>query len=405
MKKSLALILAMAMLFALTACGGGTSASKETTPTDAPTDTSADTADTPTDAPADDASDSPAEDVRHKIGVVLYGIDDDMAKTTYTYINHAAELYNCDVVWAIGDLDTAGQLTSCENLIASGVEGLLYMPYDDSLNDSVNKLCQENGVYFATMFRSINDEEIKTECEANPYYVANVHENDEEVGYFLTQCLADAGCKKITANQMSAVSGFAYDRSMGSIKCAEDNGMEIVGSITNSGTGDSQEIINSMTNVLSLYPDCQGYFMISGSLGVGTTVINTLSGLGEKGFFKVAGFDTYSGMKQDFEDGWLVGMAGGCGPDGLFSFICLYNAVDGTPLSDDTIWLIQKMVTVTNAEDCDVYEAYVDNADHLLYDDDTLKSLVGKYNPDVSLEDVEALMDQYSIEWIKSTVE
>ena len=383
MKKILALVLAMCMLIALCACGQeAASTAIETT-----TETT--------------AGETAANEDRHKIGVVFYGIDDSMAKTTYTYINHAAELYNCEVVWAIGDLDTAGQLKSCENMIASGVEGLLYMPYDDSLNSSVSKLCAENEVYFATMFRSINDADIKAECEANPYYVANVHENDEEVGYFLTQCLADAGCKQITANQMSAASGFAYDRSQGCVKAAEDNGMEIVGSIQNSGTGDAQEVINSLTNVLTLYPDCQGYFMISGSLGVGTTVINTLSGLGDTGFFKVAGFDTYEGMKQDFENGWLVGMAGGCGPDGLFSFICLFNAVDGTPLSEDTIWLLQKMVTVTSAEDCDVYEAYVDNADCLLYDDDTLKSLVGKYNPDVTIEDIENLMALYSIDWIK----
>lgn len=384
MKKMIAVLLALAMLLCLTACGNTGSTA------------------TPTDAPEKGQPNAnQEEDVRHKIGVVFYGIDDDMAKTTYTYINHAAELYNCEVVWAIGDLDTAGQLKSCENLIASGVEGLLYMPYDDSLNDSVSKMCQENEVYFATMFRSINNEEIKAECEANPYYVANVHENDEEVGYFLAQCLADNGCTKICANEMSAVSGFAYDRSHGAEMAAEENNMEIVGRITNTGTGDAQEVINGITNVLSLYPDCQGYFMLSGSLGVGPTVINTLSGLGEKGFFKVAGFDTYEGMKQDFEDGWLVGMAGGCGPDGLFSFICLYNAVDGTPLADDTVWLTQKMVTVTSAEECDVYEAYVDNADHLLYDDETLKSLVGKFNPDVTIADVEDLMNRYSIDWIK----
>ncbi len=384
MKKILAILLAFAMLFALAACGSSSAPAQEATGSEAGT--------------APEASDASE---RHKIGVLIYGIDDDMAKTTYTYINRAAELYNCEVVWAIGDVDTAGQLKSCENLIAAGVEGLLYMPYDDSLNDSVSRMCKENEVYFATMFRSINNEEIKAACEANPYYVVNVHENDEEVGYFLAECLAKAGCTKICANEMSAVSGFAYDRSQGGEKAAADNGMEIVGRITNSGTGDAQEVINGITNVLSLNPDCNGYFMLSGALGVGPTVINTLSGLGEPGFFKVAGFDTYEGMKKDFEAGWLVGMAGGCGPDGLFSFICLFNAVDGTPLSDETIWLNQKMITVTSAEDCDVYTQYVDNADNLVYDDETLKSLVGRFNPDVTLADIEELMAQYSIEWIK----
>lgn len=390
MKKLVAIVLAISMILTLAACGNTAATPQDPSENGAPADSQNTINETST----------PAEGVRHKIGVVFYGKDDDMAKTAYTYINHVAELYDCEIVWALGDLDTAGQLASCENMVAAGVEGLLYMPYDDSLNDSVSRLCEENGVYFATMFRSINDEDIKAECEANPYYVANVHDNDEECGRYLAQLLVDAGCEVVTANELSAAAGFAYDRNIGGRNCFAENNVEVVGSIQNSGTGDAQEVINSLTNVISLYPNCSGYFMISGSLGVGTTVINTLSGLVEKGSFKVAGFDTYEGMKQDFEDGWLVGMAGGVAPDALFSFICLYNAVDGTPLSDSTIWLLQKMITVESAEDCDIYEAYVDNADHLLYDDETLKSLVGRYNPDVTLADIEDLMSQYSIEWI-----
>ncbi len=402
MKKILAFVFVISMLASLTACGG------KSNPADNAGQTAGDEAAQPeaqTPAPEADSSETPDPGVRHKIGIVFYGIEDSMAKTTYAYINRAAEILNCDVEWAIGDTNTAGQLKSCENMIAAGVEGLLYMPYDDSLNDSVSRLCEENGVYFSTMYRSILNEEIRAACEANPYYVANVHENDEQTAYELTKLLKEAGCEKIAANELTAVAGIAYDRSMGNRRAVEENGMEIVGNVQNSGTGNSQEVINSLTNVLSLHPDCQGYFMLTGALGMATTVINTVSSLGEKGFFKIAAFDTYEGMKKDFEDGWLVGMAGGCSPDSLFSFLCLYNAVDGTPLSDSTIWLTQKMLVVSKAEDCDVYEKYVDNSEALLYSDDVIRSLVKRYNPDVTVADYEKLMEEYSIEWIMETMQ
>lgn len=93
-------------------------------------------------------------------------------------------------------------------------------------------------------------------------------------------------------------------------------------------------------------------------------------------------------------------MAGGMAPDALFSFICMYNKLNGTPLSDEPIWLLQKEVIVKNAEQCDAYEKYIDKATYLIYTDEQIKSLIGKFNPDVTLDDVKALMDQYTMEWV-----
>ena len=47
------------------------------------------------------------------------------------------------------------------------------------------------------------------------------------------------------------------------------------------------------------------------------------------------------------------------------------------------------------------YEKYIDNPDYQIYSDEIIKSLVGKYNPDVTLEDYTELMDAFSLEWVK----
>ena len=50
---------------------------------------------------------------------------------------------------------------------------------------------------------------------------------------------------------------------------------------------------------------------------------------------------------------------------------------------------------------CEDYEKYIDNPDYQIYSDEIIKSLVGKSNPDVTLEDYTELMDAFSLEWVK----
>ena len=79
----------------------------------------------------------------------------------------------------------------------------------------------------------------------------------------------------------------------------------------------------------------------------------------------------------------------------------LANSVEGTPLSDSFINLSQKEVIVTSAEECLDFEKYIDNPDFQIYSDEIIKSLNGKFNPDVSLSDFTDLMSAFSLDWVK----
>lgn len=336
----------------------------------------------------------------YTVGMIFYGTDDALGKSVYAYVNHAAELLGVTMKWVVGDFDSASQLKSAENLISAGVDALMWLPIEDNANSQIGQLCADNGVYFSIMYRDIANEDIKTAVQNNPYFVSDCNENDTESAAAMVQVLANLGCTKMGTTSLDATSGLTFARNTGMMQGVDATGITVVGSFQGSNTGDPQTYINGITNLLNINPDMDSYFMISGSLGVGNTIISTLNSLVTPGKVKIAGFDTYDGMKADFEAGWLAAIAGGMAPDALFSFLCIYNKLDGTPLSDEPIWLKQKQVIVTSAEDCDAYASYVDTPNYIIYSDDQIKNLTGRYNPDVTLQDMTTLMEQFSIEWI-----
>lgn len=148
LKKVMAVLLAAMMLFMVTACSGG---------------------------------DTQTTGEKKKIGMIWYGNTDAMGGTFYAWANHAAEVLNVELVWSLGALDTATELTDCENLINAGCDGIYFIPMDTAANLQLGNACQQAGVYWATSNRDIIDDEVLAAVEANPYFVTRVYDNSYDV--------------------------------------------------------------------------------------------------------------------------------------------------------------------------------------------------------------------------------
>ncbi len=341
-----------------------------------------------------------AADAIHKIGVIFYGKDDDLGQCVYAEINHAAEVIGVEVEWALGDYDTESQLTSVENLISAGCEGIMFMPIEDASAQKVGQACEESGVYFAICFRDILDADIKSYVESCEYYVGSCWEDDKGAAEELVAVLAEDGRSVFGLEKLNPSIALAV-RNTGFENGAEAVGAEIVAEYEVPNDGNSQTHINGITNFLNLYPDMDGILMTTSSQGAAESIVNTVKQNTAVGDVKLVMFDLYDGIAEDFEEGWVAAASAGNSPDALFVFLMLFNSVDGTPLSEDFINLSQKQVIITSAEECEDYEKYIDNPDYQIYSDEIIKSLVGKYNPDVTLEDYTELMDAFSLEWVK----
>lgn len=144
------------------------------------------------------SSDGTNEEKPYHIGVILYGKEDSLGSIVYSNINHAADVLGVKVTWALGDLDPTSQIASAENLITSGVDGILCLPLSAIATQKISALCEENEVYFGITFRTIDDEDIKQEVEQRKYYIGNTTGADEENAMELVRIMVEKG-KKNTA--------------------------------------------------------------------------------------------------------------------------------------------------------------------------------------------------------------
>ena len=143
MKKILASLLVLAMVFAMVACSSQGSQT-----------TAAPTANNETSAAAA-SENSTSDETRHKIGMIWYGNTDAMGGTFYAWANHAAELLNVDLVWHLGDFTTEAELAAAEQMITAGCEGIYFIPMDTAANLQVGNACMNGNVYWAISNRDI----------------------------------------------------------------------------------------------------------------------------------------------------------------------------------------------------------------------------------------------------------
>ena len=386
MKKILAFLLALSLLFALCACA-------------TQNEPSAPASDQPTDA-SDNAPTEETPAATRKLGVIFYGKDDALGQCVYAEVNHAAEVIGAEVEWALNDYTTEDQLTSVENLISAGCEGIMFMPIEDASAYKVGQACEEAGVYYAICFRDILDADMKAYVESCKYYVGSCWEDDKGAAEDLVAVLAADGRSIYGLEKLNPSIALAI-RNDGFIDGANATGGKVVAEYEVPNDGNTQTHINGITNFLNLYPDMDGILMTTSSQGAAEAIVNTVKQNTTAGQVKLAMFDLYDGIAQDFADGWVAAAAAGNSPDALFVFLALFNSVDGTPLSDSFINLSQREVIITSAEECADYEAYIDNPNYQIYSDEILKSLVGRYNPDVTVEDFHSIMEAFSLDWVK----
>lgn len=341
---------------------------------------------------------TPAKPERKRVGVIIWGTEDGLGSSTKRILEYAGEALNIEVLFKTGDFDTEAQVIAAENLVAAGVDGILCVPLIDSGIPKIYKVCEDARIPYVQAFRKIDDEKNAEALEKAPYFLGYTVENEELAGQEMLKLLAKAGGTIVGCIYNAPGSSFA-DRRRAGVEAALAQGIATkVAEFTLPLSPTSEAWVEATNNFINTYPELNGIFMTSGSVGGAEAAIATIKKNNAVGKVKMVTFDQPANANEAFEEGILVGLASGIYTDSLYSFIILANAIQGTPLSDKPIKIDANYIYITNLQEAEDYTTYVDGEGINPYTIEEIQQMTRFYNPDFTAEDLQRIASEWTME-------
>lgn len=333
------------------------------------------------------------------IGIVIWGTDDATTAPIKALTEHLADSIGYSVIWKTGDFDGDAQLAAVENLINSGVDGVIMMPIVDLAIENYYQACEDAGIPYIQFFRGIQDDDLREDMLSRDYFLGWTSEDDVAAGYKMVEILAGKGCKNFAGIYMAPGNPATDDRQAGFEKAFADGvGTKVAEYMLPFGNGTDPNLYTQATmNFFDQYGD--GIDAILSSVGSNGGSEAILAAIESSGKDCVAGeFDMPSTAAQALEKGTLGITAEGMMCDMVYVFAIMANYLMGTPLSEDPICLDTGYIFVTSAEEQEQYYQYVDSEGVYAYTADEFKQMLRAYNPDFTAEDLQAFADAWSLQ-------
>ena len=393
MKKILALLLALVMVFALAACGSNSSAPAASN--DAPAANN--------DAPAAD----PGKTI--KIGVLVSDVSGEEALGFRAYYeNYIAANYNVTFTYTEQLEDAAAEKAAIEKFAAQGYDAILSLAASDRTTQI--ETCAANGLYYAVVSGMLDDAQFE-QFKSNEYFVGQIGpsmDTEFEAGYAMGKYFADQGAKTVgiygafipnpmhvyrTAGVLAGLGctyGGTSDKDgiagqlfgdqgvdMSKVECGDT---QIIGYFQ--GFGDTT--FDELFGIIGQQPDA---FL---SVGMATTFFaDSLNGAN----IPYSDIDSFtSGNAANMADGTLVYLAGKYSSSIGPIFAATLNAVNGNPVRDaegNALSISQGYLVATDSETFDsIFNG--DKGDSPIFSKDILDTVIGAVSYDDFVKLVES---------------
>lgn len=383
MKKIIALLLVLTMVFSFTACNGAESG---TTPSSNPDSTDN------SDSSSGDAGSGEA--VPFKYGFISWGTADEHGRTLNEAVKWAVNAAGGEFVADSSAISAESTIAAAENLIQSGCDIISFCTYAGEASvPQISKLCQENEVYWTMWDTTIADAEIQAMIDADPYYVGNTNEDQYDAGYKTMKALIEKGAKNVIVIKYAVNVPTCDQRVEGATAAAQELGANILYEIVA-----PEDYKKAAQDALVAYPEADTFFLA----GTGTYSSSIAAACNEANMdeYYIGSFDYYDGMGESFKNGELDVINGGHMVTGTFSALMGINALFGTPLSDTNYMVTIPYLTLTSYEDYEMYKQYA--SEGAAYTDDEMKEFIKVYNPDLTLESFQEMVSKWSVDDIKT---
>ena len=377
MKKIFAMLLALAMVFALVACSGG--------------------------------DNKAADDKPVKIGVLVADVSGEEALGFRAYYeNYIAKNYNATFTYTEQLADAAAEKSAIEKFAAQGYDAILSLSSADRATQI--ETAAANKLYYAVVSGMLDDAQFE-QYKSNPYFVGQIGpsmQTEFDAGYAMGKHFADQGVKTVgiygafipnpmhvyrTAGVLAGLGctyGGASDKDgiagqlfgdqgvdMSKVACAN---VQVIGYFQ--GFGDTT--FDELFGIVGQAPDA---FL---SVGMATTFFaEALNGA----HIPYADIDSFtSGNAANMKDGSLVYLAGKYSSSIGPIFAATLNAIKGNPVRDENgnaISLSQNYLVATDSAAFDsIFNG--DKGDSPIFSKDVLDTVIGAVSYDDFVKLVES---------------
>lgn len=378
MKKFFAVLLVLAMVLSLAACGGNNNA-----PASEPsnTDGSANDANTPGDSNTGS----------FKYGFASWGTADEHGRTLNAAVGWGVDAAGGEFIGDAGGFTAEATVASIENLISAGCQMVSFCTYAGEASvPTISDMCREKGVYWTMWDTQIADPEIAAYIAEDPYYVGCTFEDNITSGYETMKAMGEAGATNVVIIRYGSGIPTCDERCNGGIKYAEEAGITIVDDMI---ITDTAEYKNAVANVLLAHSEVDGVYL-AGAGTASSSVAEAFRSAGKDAFY-IGAFDYFDGMGDMLKSGELVCINGGHMVTGTFSALMAINAWQGNPLSKDKIEIVIPYLTLKSYED---YEAYMQYASQgAAYTSEELQQFLTVSNPGLTLESFQEGVSKWSV--------
>lgn len=216
------------------------------------------------------------------------------------------------------------QLKNIEDLIATGVDGIIFGPINTTVGPAILKLCESSGTPCVAAERLPGVEPDEASKEYFPGYVVG---DDKDLGFRSAELLAEDGATTCVAMSGQVGNSVADRRLEGFLEGAEANGLTVASTFRPAEL--AAEGQQAMENFLSQLPgpgfDCMWGF--DGDVGTGS--ISALTNAGALDQVRISGIGPTQDNLREIADGQMLSSIGGEFMDGGFALIMVYDVING----------------------------------------------------------------------------
>lgn len=317
-------------------------------------------------------------------------------------IQTAVEAAGGELIVVNTDFTADGLINNINDLISRGVDGIVFMPAADSMLPTVDQLCTKAGIPYTTIFRNINDVQIKAQILASEYYAGGCYEDDVTCAHNVTKTLAEMGVTNICVINIAKGDSSSDLRDQGIANGAKETGINILN--TTYGLFQQTDMTKTVESFIAAYPEMDG-IIIAGTYCQGALPIleKSLADHNLSGKVKVGRIDFDSSMGDYLKNGsFHVAYGGQQQIDPLLSSLILVNRVMGTPLADKPSILQVNYLKLTTYEQSQDFLTYFVGNTPVFSTDEIKANLLKAFNPNVDESAFMQTINTFSIDDVAS---